>query len=486
MDDFGREQQPEEKPLWIRKDSPKREKYEGLLSKTYKKDEICVFFQDTPSDQDITSVKDSLKDALKDRFKKKDLDPGEIDIRKCDHCNCPVVLFRGRELHSVINTEGVRAGSVPTPPVVGEEYSLNFYKSIPLDKWKGRNYLSSRPLDFSENTSKLVVAVLDTGIDTDLVDPRYLWKNTDKNRSSGCYKEAESGWNFVNLSSGPGNGSADFRDDHPDRHGTVVSQFIINEFRRSRRRSVQIMPLKTHDQDGVGDLFGILCAIYFAVANGAHIINASWGFYYYYENPFRFLSKIIALKLKEKGMLFITAAGNKLADEEDIAREIYQDEYGKDISDDQLRNLALHNFYPAHLSRGDGSQRGENSVITVTTTDGETVSPTQNYSRFFTDLGVLADQTGDDGAMKFQIPFPGHEEELVSGSSFAAAIATGLIGAYTPEKFFRPGIDKSRIFDFLSSRSGRRGAGPLLVEKQELAGKYIRNGACIRKTTEGS
>lgn len=327
-----------------------------------------------------------------------------------------------------------------------------------------------------EKVAKIVVAVLDTGFDPNLVDPNYLWKKTGEEIDPNCYKDAESGWNFSNLSSASGDGNPNFKDDHPGRHGSIVSQFIINEFRKSTNNVVQIMPLKTHDAEGRGDLFGIICAIYFAIAKGANIINASWGFYYYYENPIPFLSRLINTTLKEKGILFITAAGNKFEDEEIIARQIYLEENGIPISDEQLRNLAIHNFYPAHLSHD------ENSVITVTTTNGKTVSRTQNYSHTYANLGVLADEVTRAG-MKFQVPFPGSEAEPISGSSFATAIATGIIGAYCAKNLFRPNLNKSEFFSALYSIPGTGDLSTILVRKPDLATKYIKEGACTKKTS---
>ena len=88
----------------------------------------------------------------------------------------------------------------------------------------------------------------------------------------------QGGWNFANLSTIDGIGSDDVDDDNDDKHGSLVSQFIINAFKKSQKNYVCIMPLKTHSADGRGDLFGITCAIHFAMANGANMINASWGY----------------------------------------------------------------------------------------------------------------------------------------------------------------------------------------------------------------
>jgi len=269
-------------------------------------------------------------------------------------------------------------------------------------------------------------------------------------------------------------GNSDFRDDNPYRHGTTVSMFIINEFLNSQNNAVEIMPLKTHNANGIGDFFGIICAIHFAMAKGANIINASWGFYYYYQNQFKYFDDLINNILKEKGILFVTAAGNKFADEELIAREIYFAEYGINITDEQLRNLEIHHFYPADLSIY------PNSVLTVTTTDGKNISPTQNYSSSYANLGVYADQD-----MKFEVPFPSDfPKEMISGSSFATAIATGVIGAFGKKNLLRlENIDKTELLHTLTLEDDTELSPAIMFNVPELEFKHIIKGTCTKKTS---
>ena len=104
-------------------------------------------------------------------------------------------------------------------------------------------------------------------------------------------------------------------------HGTLVSQYIINEFATSQNKAVELMALKTHDKDGRGDLFSSICAIHYAMEKGAQIINASWGFYYYEDGPHPYLNNLITNVLREKGILFVAAAGNKIDDQDVFARQ---------------------------------------------------------------------------------------------------------------------------------------------------------------------
>ena len=453
-----------DQPIWIPGNDSNRKrytcKYEKLLGDTYRKHEIIVFFEKPPTDDEVNKIKET--------FREEGIDPATIKVRKCNNCNIPIQLWQAPNIHCVISANGVRAGSGPPIITVGESYSLNFLNRIPQDNREGIKKYKVGKVKASEKKENIVVAVLDTGIDTKLVDEKYIWKG-NANSQYPCYKDVTTGWNFLNE-------TTDFSDDEPGRHGSIVSQYIINQFQNSPSNAVQIMPLKTHDANGISDLFSIICAIHFAIAKGANIINASWGFYYYFEKPISYLQQLITQALQQSGILFVTASGNKIAEYDEIAKNLYYATHGVPITPDQLRNLFIHNFYPAILSND------ENSVITVTTTDGKTVSPTQNYSSMYADLGVLADKVTNDG-MKFQVPFQGASpSDLISGSSFAAAIASGVIGAFVKKGVYRAGINKADVFASLATSGGSGGIPVLLSTAPSLEKKHIKKGRYTRKT----
>lgn len=444
-------------PVWIKKTSNKTER---LLGNSYRKDQILLYFKKVPTTADINIIKVSLRES---GF----LDTDGIKISSCGNCKIPVQLWSAKGIHTLVNTDSVRAGSGPKSTTVGESYSLNFLNTIPEIDSKRRELKGGTVISPDGNKEEIIVAVLDTGIDTDLVDPTYLWQETAGTVTGDCYKEQKTGWNFVSD-------NADFRDNHDGRHGTVVSQYIINGFKQSKENRLKIMPLKTHDKNGEGDLFGIICAIHFAIAKGAQIINASWGFYYYYELPVPYLKTLISNVLRKQGILFVTASGNKIDAEDVLAKQLYLAAHGLVLTDSQLRNLAIHNFYPAHLSTV------TNSVVTVTTTDGTSVSTSQNYSKEYVDLGVLADQVSKEG-MKFKLPFETIGPEVwISGSSFATAIATGLIGASCRKNLYVPNIKKSDFLAALKLLLNDDRSGRILVNNPALARKHIRDGACVK------
>jgi subtilisin family serine protease len=261
-------------PVWIKKANSRTER---LLGNSYRKDQILLYFKKVPTTADINIIKVSFRES---GF----LHTDKIKISSCGNCKIPVQLWSAKGIHTLVNTDSVRAGSGPKSTTVGESYSLNFLNALPQRDAKWIELKKGRAVALDQNKEEIIVAVLDTGIDTNLVDPAYLWEETAGTAIAECYKEQKTGWNFMS-------GNTDFQDDHAGRHGTVVSQYIINEFKQSKENRVKIMPLKTHDKNGEGDLFGIICAIHFAIAKGARIINASWGFYYYYELPVPYLKR---------------------------------------------------------------------------------------------------------------------------------------------------------------------------------------------------
>jgi hypothetical protein len=431
----------------------------SLLEKTYRKNQLIVTFGKIPSDEEVKEVKGYFN---KMGFKK-------IKKVKCN-CNMPVQLWLAKDIHTVISASGVKAGTGPGTRTVGESYSLNFLSKIPRHHWRQSNCDPYKNSECPPAKEEIVtIAVLDTGIDLSIVDKGYISNNFQNKPGYECFSDAVNGWNFVDD-------NADIKDDNPGRHGSLVTQFIINQFKDSAK-SVKIIPLKTHDSNGKGDLFKIFCAIYYAIAKGAKIINASWGFYYYENAPVIQLNALIAT-LKDEGILFVTAAGNQSDADDKIARGILAQQ-GINPNSFQLRNLAIHHFLPANLSDT------EKNLITVTTSNGEVVAATENYSNVFVDLGVLADKS-ENGDLLFKVPFNlNGAVEHVRGSSFATAIATGIIGANCDtELYTRKTINKQsfikNLFDF--SQNAR---GIALCKKFEaLEQELVKDGVCLQKHPE--
>jgi hypothetical protein len=430
----------------------------------YRLHEIIVMYKKEPTAAEV----DTQKAALAARGIE------AVTVRKCLDCKGYVELWEADSIHTMIHADGISPGTVSKDnKTVGEDkvahYSVNFLTSIPMDSALGccpnLPYNGKVPQFSGEGKDTIRVAVLDTGIDAASVGgPGLQWKNAEETTNEtdddgNCYIDDTHGWNFIDNNS-------DVDDDNDNMHGTLVSHYIINEFALSPKNFVQIMSLKTHNASGQGDLFSIICALHYAMDKGANIINASWGFYYHNKGTHPYLDNLITETMRQKGILFVTAAGNTDKVMDDFARNAYRERYGVEIPYKLLRNLEYHRFYPACLSR-----EGRN-VVTVTTTDGTLVSPRQNFSEQYVDIGVMGD-VNDANAMQFKTP--SEPIGLISGSSFATAIACGKIGAYFPKSRYLSSLNKDDVFDQLKN-APVVGTPPLITFETVMKKRLIRDG----------
>ncbi len=194
-------------------------------------------------------------------------------------------------LNSTIHIESTP--SYPNDPAFPQDWGLNQSNNIDIDAPEAYGVTLGSPYT--------VVAVIDTGVDLNNPDlASKIWTNSVNDASSG-YPNDLHGWNFVSNSN-------NVQDDNG--HGTHVSALIAAEGNNSYgivgvAPAVQIMPLKFLDSNGNGSTSDAVSAIYFAVAHGAKVINASWGGVGYY-GP---LADAIAFA-NANNVVFVTAAGN--------------------------------------------------------------------------------------------------------------------------------------------------------------------------------
>src|SRR6476661_3184782 len=88
-------------PVWI-------DCYKKLLEPTYRKDEIILLFDKRPDEK--------TTDELKKSFQKDGI-TAPISIRECKDCGSGlkyVQIWKAKDIHTLISTEGVRATSSPT------------------------------------------------------------------------------------------------------------------------------------------------------------------------------------------------------------------------------------------------------------------------------------------------------------------------------------------------------------------------------------
>jgi thermitase len=154
----------------------------------------------------------------------------------------------------------------------------------------------------------MIVAVLDTGLTLTHPDlASKVWTNPGEVGGNSAdddgngYADDTNGWNFVNNTN-------DVRDDNG--HGSHVSGTIAAASNNGVGVTgvdwqARIMPLKILDASGSGSDSSAIAAIYYAVAKGARVINASWGGGDYSS------AMLDAIRYAgTKGVLFVAAAGN--------------------------------------------------------------------------------------------------------------------------------------------------------------------------------
>ena len=155
---------------------------------------------------------------------------------------------------------------------------------------------------------RVKVAVIDTGVDyyhPDLAEN--IWLNQGEIPGNGIdddgngYIDDVHGYDFVSDDSDP-------MDDN--NHGTHVAG-IIGAVGNNKIGvagvcwHVNLMAVKAFDENGVGDTDQIIEAIRYSVANGANIINASWGG----NAKSRVLEEAVQ-EAHNAGVVFVAAAGN--------------------------------------------------------------------------------------------------------------------------------------------------------------------------------
>ncbi len=163
-------------------------------------------------------------------------------------------------------------------------------------------------------SDKPIVAIIDTGLDTNhpvFTETGAVWVNQDEIPNNGIdddgngYVDDVNGWNFVHN-------SGYMLDD--DGHGTHVAGIVLGVSQDIfddplEESKIQIMPLKFLDSAGVGSTSDAINAIYYAVENGAKVLNNSWGG----PNYSGALHEAIVFSY-ESGVTFVAAAGNAGSD----------------------------------------------------------------------------------------------------------------------------------------------------------------------------
>jgi subtilisin family serine protease len=208
------------------------------------------------------------------------------------------------EADRTVRTQGV----IPNDARLGEQWGVEQANNVDVDLPEAWGLTPGSPA--------VVVAVVDTGMDVTHPDlAGRLWANPGEVPGNGRdddrngYVDDVHGWDFT-LNTGV------MRD--TDGHGTHVSGIIAAQANNGAgvagvAPGVRLMPLRFIGAGGDGAVSDAVDAIYYAVAQGARVINASWGGGGY--------SQALADAIRYAGsrnVVFVTAAGNERANNDSV------------------------------------------------------------------------------------------------------------------------------------------------------------------------
>lgn len=171
---------------------------------------------------------------------------------------------------AVMNEEEVREQMQ-----AGDSYSQSYADVGVEEAW-------AQIVTLNDNSERPIVAIVDSGVDYNhkiFQDSNAMWVNSDEVSGNGVdddgngYIDDVYGYDFHNRDANPMDDS---------QHGTHVAGIVLGVgqdiFATSLEPArIRIMALKFLGSDGSGSTSNAISAIYYAVNNGAQVINNSWG-----------------------------------------------------------------------------------------------------------------------------------------------------------------------------------------------------------------
>ncbi len=236
--------------------------------------------------------------------------------------------------------------------------------------------LPSAPYSGSTADLSVDVAVVDTGVeDTHPYVTNAIWNNPESNDGDNCKLNDQIGYDFFNDDGIP---------DDIDGHGTGVNGVIASKYPNDSQ--LNLMNLKFFENDR-STLFDAVCSIYYAIDNGADVINLSWGLIVHDGLPE--ILKDVLDYAGTKDVLIINSAGNK------------------------GRSTDGYDKWPSGYNQS-------NSITVaayerLTTSDDPTLSLYSNYGTATVDLAALG---------LVETAMVGGGTEILSGTSIAAPLVT--------------------------------------------------------------
>lgn len=285
---------------------------------------------------------------------------------------------------------------------ITENESLSFKTLSEVSAMSGSYMATGAPIEAQEAWSIMspsaaspVIAIIDTGLDIShsvFASTGAVWVNSGEIPGNGIdddhngYIDDVNGWNFVSHS------AAMFDD---DGHGTHVAGIVLGTTQDIfspplSAAKIRIMPLKFLDGMGVGKTSDAIEAIYYAVNNGAKVMNNSWGGPSYSTA----LHQAIDYAYNH-GVLFVAAAGNNASNNDSAP------------------------MYPA-------SYNVPNVLSVAATTSGDGLAYFSNFGKTTVDMG-----SPGSGILS---TYPGEYYVSMSGTSMATPFVTGMAALIKREK----------------------------------------------------
>lgn len=183
----------------------------------------------------------------------------------------------------------------------GHPFSVFSPAKIGIDL--GLENVYSTPLYAATSKNRVLVAVIDSGLDFDHPDfqntvalnQKDLFNNGVDDDENGLVDDTY-GWNFFDNNFAPNDLNG---------HGTHVAG-IIHKITQGR---ADILPIRYSGADASGNGWFLVQAINYAVLRGAKLINCSWDGELFEQNVLNAMKRA-----GEKGVLFVVAAGNNGTD----------------------------------------------------------------------------------------------------------------------------------------------------------------------------
>jgi len=187
--------------------------------------------------------------------------------------------------------------------------------------WALKTIQADQAWKFSTGSKKIKVAILDSGIDrfheelqnNIFINPLEIPQN-GLDDDGNQWVDDTWGWNFIDQNNEP-------LDDNG--HGSFCAGIIGGDWENGKgsrgiNQSVSLIAVKILDFLGQGSTASAIEGIEYAVSQGAHIINMSWG-----GNRFDPALFETIQRAGKQGVLFVAAAGNSSKNNDEMGQAIY-------------------------------------------------------------------------------------------------------------------------------------------------------------------